>query len=122
MKTIKTVVNRFHERRETALRRIAAIGPFVEGSVCQVKRPGCAKPGCHLTFKKRGKTCTVYIPLELAAEVKTWAREYRRLRKLIRTVTTQALGLIRGHAANRAAGTRARASSPTRARRNLPRS
>lgn len=122
MKKQKPVENRYHERRETALRRIAAIGPFVEGSLCQVKRPGCVKPGWHLTFKKRGKTCTVYVPMELADEVKAWAGAYKTLRKLIRTVTTQSLGLIRGHVANRVAATRARASSPKRARRNSLRS
>lgn len=115
MKKQNTGKNRHYKLRALALSHIALVTPFVEGSLCKVKRPGCAKPGWQLTFKKQGKTCTVYVPMDLAVEVQAWADEYKRLRKLMRNVTTHSLGLIRGHVANRAAASRGRASIPKRA-------
>lgn len=107
MKTTKVTSNRFSKNREAALRSIARIGPFMEGSLCSVKRAGCAEPGWQLTWKKAGKTHTVYVPMELVPEVKAWTKEYKRLKTLIRKVTGQSLALVRQHVANR------RAASPT---------
>ena len=104
--------NRHEFRRDSALRRMRQIKPFVEGAVCAVKRRGCREPGWQLTFKVKGLTRTVYVPMELAGEVKTWSREYRRLKKLIRTVTTHSLALIRRHVANRRAVLRKSVSTP----------
>ena len=115
---MKSVENRFHARREAALGRIARIGPFVEGSLCAVKRAGCATPGWQLTFKQKGRTRTVYVPMERVAEVKAWTREYRNLKKHIREVTRQSLAIVRGHVASRRAEKRARASMRKPAQRN----
>ncbi len=98
--------NRHHARRAAALRQLAQTGPFLEGSLCPFKRPGCTTPGWHLTFKQKGRTRTVYVPMDLVAEVKAWTGNYRRLKRLIREVTRQSLGLIRGHVARRRAAER----------------
>jgi hypothetical protein len=108
MKPIHTT-NRHTTLRAAALARIAQIEPFLEGSLCPVKRPGCQQPGWHLTFKQKGKTRTVYVPMDLVAEVKTWTQNYKRLKKLVREVSRHCLGLIRGHVANRRAADRGRA-------------
>jgi len=105
------VRNRHTTLRQTALEQIGRIGPFLEGSLCSFKRPGCAEPGWHLTFKKKGRTTTIYVPLELVPEAKVWTANYQRLRKLIRTVTRHSLGLVRGHVANRRAALRNRPST-----------
>jgi hypothetical protein len=104
--------NRHHARRANALRQLGQTGPFLEGSLCSFKRPGCTAPGWHLTFKQKGHTRTVYVPMDLVAEVKSWTRNYRRLKRLIREVTRQSLGLICGHVARRRAAQRA--GSPRR--------
>jgi hypothetical protein len=111
MKSKPTASNRHSKARALALRRIAQIGPFLEGAFCQFKRPGCAKPGWHLTFKQKGRTRTVYVPMDLVSEVKSWTRTYQHLKKLIREVTRHSLGLIHGHVANRRAASRFRAST-----------
>jgi len=100
--------NRHVVKQEAALKRLGKIGAFMEGSLCAVKRRGCAKPGWQLTWKQKGKTCTVYVPMELVSEVKQWTREYKKLKKLIRDITTQSLGIVRGFAANRSAASRSR--------------
>ncbi|MEK7691036.1 MAG: DUF6788 family protein [Bdellovibrionota bacterium] len=106
MKNLVFIPNRHSTRRQAALNQIGRIGPFLEGSLCAFKRPGCADPGWHLTFKKKGRTCTVYVPMELVAEIQAWNQNYQRLKKLIREVTRHSLGLIRGHVANQRAARR----------------
>ena len=108
--------NRHHILREAALAKIGQIGPFLEGHFSRFKRPGCAEPGWHLTFKQKGKTSTVYVPMDLVDDVKTWTRNYQRLKKLVREVTRRSLGLIRGHVANRRAALRSRALTKPKAR------
>ncbi len=101
--------NRHNRARESTLRQIARIGPFLEGSLSSFKRPGCAQPGWHLTFKQHGRTRTLYVPLEVVAEVKQWTLNYRRLKTLIRQVTRHSRALIHGHLANRRAANRSKA-------------
>jgi hypothetical protein len=104
-----TVLNRHTRARQAALRQLAQLGPFLEGSLSPFTRPGCARPGWHLTFKQRGRTRTLYVPMELVAEVKQWTRNYRQLKQLIRQVTRHSRALIHGHVANRRAASRSRA-------------
>jgi len=106
MPTASLPPNRHLKLRQAALTQIAQLGPFIEGSLCAVKRRGCARPGWQLTFKQQGKTRTVYVPMELVPEVQQWHRNYRRLKQLIRRVSRHSLGLIRGYAANRRAANR----------------
>ena len=109
MKSKLTRSNRHSQARALALRKIAQVGPFLEGALCQFQRPGCAQPGWHLTFKQKGRTRTVYVPMDLVGEVTSWTRTYKQLKKLIRQVTRHSLGLIRGHVANQRAAKRSRA-------------
>ncbi|MEI7903108.1 MAG: hypothetical protein WCK89_22955 [bacterium] len=60
-----------------------------------------------MTFKQAGKTRTVYVPVELAPEVQRWAKEFKRLKQLVRKVTQQNLAIIRRHVASRRAENRA---------------
>lgn len=106
--------NRYTRRRSDALAQIGQIGPFLECHLSQFKRPGCAAPGWHLTFKQKGKTRTVYVPMDLVAEVKRWTQNYRQLKKLIREVTRCSLALIRRHVANRRAAQRSQALTPAK--------
>jgi hypothetical protein len=104
-----TVPNRHFRARQIALRQIAQLGPLLEGSLSRFPRPGCRQPGWHLTFKQQGRTRTLYVPMDLAAQVKQWTLNYRRLKHLIRQVTRHSRALIRGHVANRQAASRSRA-------------
>ena len=109
MKIKSLTTNRHTTRRQTALRRLGQIGPFLEGSLCSFQRPGCSTPGWHLTFKQKAKTRTVYVPMDLVPEVKKWNRSHKQLKKLIREVSRHSLALIHGHVANQRAASRSRA-------------
>ena len=108
MKTLSLTNNRHTARRQTAIRRLGQLGPFLEGSLCAFKRPGCRSPGWHLTFKQKAKTRTVYVPLDLVPEVKKWTRNYKQLKKLVRQVSRHSLALIHRHVANQRAASHGR--------------
>ncbi len=90
-------MNRFEKRRIAYLKQIKAIGPFVEGTLVRIPHPSCAHVAHRLTFKVKGKTRTVYIPVDLVDEAIQWTQNYRRLKKLIRAVTTQSLAILHHH-------------------------
>ena len=107
MKTIPIRARRHQRLREAYRRQLSELGVFVEGTFCQVRRPGRKPPAWQLTFKQAGKTRTVYVPVELASEVQRWAKEFKRLKQLVRKVTQQNLAIIRRHVAGRRAANRA---------------
>lgn len=83
------------KRREALLKKIAKLGPFIQGSVVQIQRC-CGYPRCrcatggpghtstYLTYAKKAKTHTLYIPIDLEEEVKQWSENNRQLKVLIR--------------------------------------
>jgi hypothetical protein len=108
--------NRHTRRRAAALAKLGHLGPFLQGHLGSFKRPGCTQPGWHLTRKQQGKTRTVYVPMDLVAEVKLWTQNYRRLQQLMRQVTQHSLAIIRHHVAGRRAAHRCWGST----KRNAP--
>jgi len=108
MNTTRAPQNRHHKLQASYLKQIAEIGPFVEGSLCEFKREGRKSSSWHLTYKIKGKTQTVYVPVDMVEEVRQWTEEHRRLKQLIRKETKQSLAIIHGHVASRRAANRAR--------------
>jgi len=104
MKAQKPVKNRFVKRREAVLRRIAGIGPFIEGTLVKVPHKDCRHVAHRLTYKVDRKTHAVYVPLDRVEDVESWTREYKRLKGLIRAVTQASLGELRNHVRSRRAG------------------
>jgi len=103
MKAIETPKNRFVTRREAVLRQIAGIGPFIEGTLVRVPRKDCRHVAHRLTFKVKGKTRAVYVPLDRVKDVEEWTKEYKRLKHLVRSVTESSLGELRNHVRSRRA-------------------
>jgi hypothetical protein len=56
-----------------------------------------AAGGWHVTLKERGKTRTVYVPLDLKEETEASIHEHRRIKRLLAQITQLQLELIRGH-------------------------
>jgi hypothetical protein len=102
MNLTPTPANRHTKARDAALRQIARLGPFLEGSLCAFKRPGCAQPGWHLTFKQQGRTRTLYEPIELVAQCGLFGWKYILTIKEGRQPTTweELIHLLPLHRAN----------------------
>ena len=107
-------MNRFEKRRAACLKQIKALGPFVEGTLVRIPHKSCRHVAHRLTFKVKGKTRAVYIPIDLVDETIQWTKTYRRLKKLIRAVTTQSLAILQRHV-------RAKAGAKPRPRRKFRR-
>ena len=118
MKTSTTSGSRHQRRRDVYRRQLGELGVFVEGTLSKVRRPGRKPPAWQLTFKQAGKTRTVYVPRELVTEVQQWAKEFKRLKQLVRKVTGQNLAIIRRHVAVRRAESRARLRNTKRSAGN----
>lgn len=108
MKSTKPPENRFVTRREAILRQIARIGPFIEGTMVKLPHKTCRHVAHRLTFKVRGKTRAVYVPVDRVKDVEAWLREYKRLKTLIRRVTRASLGELHNHVRARRAKEAAR--------------
>jgi hypothetical protein len=96
---------------ESRVKQMAARKPPLAASLVAVQRR-CGKPGCHcatgekhqahqLTYKVRGKTRTVYVPVDLTEEVRSWIDEHRRLKRLLQEISQLALALVRSHVQQR---------------------
>jgi hypothetical protein len=116
MSNTKPVRNRFVTRREALLRQIANIGPFIEGTLVKLPHKTCRHVAHRLTYKVAGKTRAVYVPTDRVEDVEAWIKEYKRLKKLIRSVTQAGLGELRNHVRSRRAAAAAPASTARRPR------
>jgi DNA-binding transcriptional regulator LsrR (DeoR family) len=90
------------------LKRVAATKPLLAASLVAVRRV-CGQPSCHchrgakhlahqLTYKVRGKTHTLYVPVDFTEEVRSWIEEHRRLKRLLQEISQLSLALVRSHA------------------------
>jgi hypothetical protein len=111
-------------RRDARLKELAGIGPVLEGSLARIG-VRCGNPNCRcargekhtahiLKRQVRGKTQSLYVPVDLVEEARRWVDEYRRARKLLsevselnRTILRAHVGTKRAKARNAAAASRA---------------
>ena len=93
-------------------RRLISMGrekPFIIGSLTKIYRK-CGNPNCRcakengkkhpahlLTTKTKGKTCAIYVPVDMVAEVQEWCDNYRNLKAKIKGVSECCEQLIRLH-------------------------
>ena len=88
--------------------RTLALGPVLAASLAQIAKR-CGRPTCHcangtphiayhLTFKVSGKSRTVYVPLDLVDEVRSWIDNHRRLKRLLKEISDLSLALVHSHA------------------------
>lgn len=103
-----TLIRRLLKSR---VKQVAARKPLLAASLVSFDRV-CGKAGCHcargekhhghqLTYKVRGKTRTVYVPVDFTEEVRSWIEEHRRLKRLCQEISQLTLALVRSHAQER---------------------
>lgn len=105
----KLSLSMLEKMRDARIKKIAHLGNFIEG--CFVMgRHRCANPQCSKCFsgekhsahrlslyKGPRKTKTVYIPVDMAGEVRKWVIEYKRLKELVREISEINIRIIRMH-------------------------
>jgi hypothetical protein len=90
-------IRMLERRREAKRKQLAAIGPVVQGSLVAVKHKTCKHIAHLLTFPVKGKTKSVYVPLDMVQEVQQWSRNYRNVKALLRASSNLSLALIHRH-------------------------
>ncbi len=90
-------------------KRLGECSISISGSLAKIARK-CGRENCRcaddpsarhtahlLTSKVKGKTKSVYVPVELTREVDRWVRERRRMKRLLKEIDKLGEQLIRLH-------------------------
>jgi hypothetical protein len=103
-------------RRDARLKELAGIGPVLEGSLARIG-VRCGNPNCRcargekhtshiLKRQVRGKTQSLYVPVDRVEEARRWVDEYRRARKLLSDVSELNRTILRAHVGTKRAKAR----------------
>jgi hypothetical protein len=84
-----TILRRMRQGR---LRSLRSLGFVLAGSLVRFPR----HQSLYLTDKVRGKTRTLYIPLDRLDEVKGWNAQYKEGRRLLAELSEIQRALLRG--------------------------
>lgn len=115
------------QRIRARTRQLGECSISISGSLAKIARK-CGRGNCRcaddpsarhtahlLTSKVRGKTKSVYVPVELVEEVDSWVRERKKIRRLLKEIDELGEQLIRGHVPAARARSRNRSRlTPTR--------
>lgn len=115
-------------RRDAKLRQLAEAGPMIQGSLTRIGVT-CGNPNCKcargekhvshiLTKKVRGKSRSLYVPVDMVETVRKWVEEHKRVKRLLKEVSELNEKIIRAHVPSK----RARAQNRAVAERGRSRS
>lgn len=120
----KLSVGVMQARRDARLKTLAGVGPVLEGSLAEIgvrcgnPRCRCARGEKHRSYilkrHVRGKTQSLYVPVDLVKEARRWVEEYRRARKVLAEVSELNRAIIRAHVSTKRARARNRAAAERR--------
>lgn len=117
----KLSVGVLEARRDAKLKELAKAGPLIQGSLARIGVT-CGNPNCKcargekhtshiLTKKVRGKTKSLYVPVDMVETVQQWVDEHRRVKRLLKEVALLNEKIIRAHVPSRRAKARNRAAA-----------
>ena len=98
-------------RLRARLARLGTDQPLLAASLAQIRKR-CGRKTCrchthgelhtgwHLTYKAQGKTRTVYVPLDLLEDVRTWLDNHKRHKVLLAEIHLLTVALIKSHVQN----------------------
>lgn len=110
-------IKMLRQRAEAKIKELGKCGMSVSGSFVRTSRK-CGKPDCRcadgsgkhpcclLTSKVAGKTKSVYVPVDMEEEVEKWAREHKKVKRLLAEIDALAVEMIKRHASARRAASK----------------
>ena len=122
----KLSIGVLEKRRDAKLEQLAAVGPILQGSLAEIGVT-CGNPNCRcargrkhrshiLKRQVRGKTQSLYVPVDMVAEARKWVDEHRRVQRLLKEISELNRSILkayvptkRARAANRAIAERVQA-------------
>jgi hypothetical protein len=83
------------------IRLIGQSKAFMSGTF--VRKANNGSVGFSVTSKVKGKTKSIYVPVDLAEEVEQWTKEYKKVKKLMKEIDALAEQIIKAHSAKKRA-------------------
>lgn len=94
--------------RDARLAQVPPLRPLVAASLVEIRRR-CGKSSCRcaegeghpaflLTYKQQAKSRSLYVSKDRVEEVRAWVAEHRRVRSLLREVSTLTMALLAAEA------------------------
>lgn len=117
--TQKPSIGVLEKRRDAKLGELASVGPVLQGSLAEIGVT-CGNPNCRcarglkhrshiLKRQVRGKTQSLYVPVDMVEEARGWVEEHRRVQRLLKEISELNRSILRAYvptkrarAANRA--------------------
>lgn len=104
-------------RRNARISELASVGPLLQGSLAEIGVT-CGNPNCRcargekhrshiLTKKVRGKSKSLYVPVDMVEDVRRWVEEHRRVKMLLKDISDLSEKIIRAHVGTKRAKARA---------------
>ena len=102
-------------QRSVLLRQLRQAGPMVEGSIAMVARK-CGSSGCPcakgvaqhqamiLCKKVNGRSVATYVPKDLWSQVREWNAEHKKIKRVLKELSTLGEQLIRNHVGDQRRG------------------
>lgn len=96
-------------RLKARLARLGSDQPLLAASLAQVRKR-CGRKSCrchtdgelhvawHLTYKDKGKSRTVYVPLDLLDDVRSWIANHKAHKGLLAEIHQLTVALVKTHA------------------------
>lgn len=109
-------IGTLEKRRDAKLKALAQAGPLIQGSLATI-RVTCGNPNCKcargekheshiLNRKEQGRSTSLYIPVDMVAEVRKWVLEQRRVKRLMKEISDLGERIVRLHVRTRRAKAR----------------
>jgi len=119
--------NVIEQRIRARTKQLGECSISISGSLAKIARK-CGRENCRcaedpsarheahlLTSKVRGKTKSVYVPVEMVEEVESWVKERKKIKRLLKEIDELGEQIIRMHVpAARARSRNSRRLKPTR--------
>ena len=107
MKKYLPVLRGLVKQRNTRLKKLASLTPFVAASIVTIRRR-CGQPNCHcasgeghpatiLSFKEGDKPRTVYVPVDKVEEVTQWVANYKKRKELVKEISLLNIQILQLH-------------------------
>jgi hypothetical protein len=128
----KLAIGVLEARRDAKLKELAGVGPVLQGSLAEIGVT-CGNPNCRcargekhrshiLKRQVRGKTQSLYVPVDMVKEARRWVEEYRRVKRLLAEISELNRSILKAYVPTKRARARNRATvESTRSRTDLSR-
>lgn len=126
----KPSIGMLQKRRDARIKKLAQLGPVLEGSLAEIGVT-CGNPNCRcargekhrshiLKRQVRGKTQSLYVPVDMVEEARQWVSEFRRAKALLREISELNRSILRAYVPTKRARAANRAVTEGASRRNRP--